>query len=125
MDAKHRIGIALLLAGAAAASTVGIAQSVSGGEQPAVEATTTDQAIEKRQAALDKAEREIAASLAERPPKLPVAVPPASAPPVVVVTRRSSSAPAASGVGHDDDDEYEDEDEHEDEDGGHEGGDDD
>jgi hypothetical protein len=119
MDRKHRIGIALLLAGAAAASTVGIARSVTGDQQTAPDATTTNQAIEKRQAALDRAEREIATSLAKKPPKLPAAEPAATpGPPAVVVTRRAAPAPTASTGGHEDDGD----DEHQDAGGDHEGG---
>jgi hypothetical protein len=105
MDGRHRIGIALLLAGAAAASTVGIARSVSGGNGKA-SSTATERAIQERQVALDQAEREIARSLARRPPRLPDAAPSdSSAGTVMVVTRRAASAVVSSGD-HGDDDEH-------------------
>jgi hypothetical protein len=125
MDGKHRIGVALLLAAATAAGTVGIARSVGGAEEAAV--TVTDSAIDQRQAVLDAAERDIEKSLANKPPKLPTAAAPSptAAPPTVVVTRRAAPVAAPAGGGYDDDDEgFDDEDDHEDE-GEHEGGDDD
>ena len=96
---KHALVLSLLLAAATVAGVVALTQTVALGQATP---TTSSSEIERREAALDEARRDIARLDASVPPALPPAT--ASAPttpqPVVVL----STSPAGDDSEWDDDD---------------------